>query len=68
MPEFPCSHLLSTHELGQLLDEEMTEAEMDELEQAEAVCRRFMTWNLEETKVSVCTKKRLAEVLARAVN
>ncbi|KAJ7644219.1 DNA mismatch repair protein MutS [Roridomyces roridus] len=41
------SHLISTHELGQLLDEEMTEKEREDLADAEVVCRRFLQWNLE---------------------
>ncbi|CAK5284093.1 unnamed protein product [Mycena citricolor] len=41
------SHLISTHELGQLLDEEMTDAEREDLADAEAVCRRFLEWKLE---------------------
>jgi DNA mismatch repair protein MSH5 len=62
------SHLLSTHELGQLLDEEMTEAEADDLKEAETVCRRFIAWNLEETeKENVCAKANLAVVLGRSV-
>lgn len=40
------SRLISTHELGQLLDEEMLEDEREELAEAEAVCRRFLAWNL----------------------
>ncbi|KZT73910.1 hypothetical protein DAEQUDRAFT_702916 [Daedalea quercina L-15889] len=40
------SQLLATHELGQLLDEEMSDAERRDLEDAEEVCRRFLTWNL----------------------
>ncbi|KAL1682284.1 DNA mismatch repair protein MutS [Schizophyllum commune] len=56
--------LISTHELGQLLDEEMSEKERDELEEAEAVCRRFLAWNLGDddgTEVKV----KLAKVLGR---
>ncbi|KAL1760365.1 DNA mismatch repair protein MutS [Schizophyllum commune] len=58
------SRLISTHELGQLLDEEMSEKERDELEEAEAVCRRFLAWNLGDddgTEVKV----KLAKVLGR---
>ncbi|PCH37347.1 hypothetical protein WOLCODRAFT_167438 [Wolfiporia cocos MD-104 SS10] len=40
------SKLLSTHELGQLLDEEMREDERKDLEDAEDVCRRFLAWDL----------------------
>ena len=42
------SHLLSIHEWGKLLDEEMNEQEHQELAEAEEVCRRFLAWNLEE--------------------
>jgi DNA mismatch repair protein MSH5 len=61
-----CSHLLSTHELGQLLDEEMTEAETDDLKEAEIVCRKFLAWDLDQTeKENVVVKGKLAEVLGR---
>jgi len=40
------SDLLSAHAVGQLLDEGMTPAEQKDLEEAEAVCRRFLQWNL----------------------
>ena len=40
------THLLSTYELGRLHDEEMTDEERLELEEAEAVCRRFLEWDL----------------------
>jgi len=40
------SDLLSTHAIGQLLDEDMTLAEQTDLEDAEAVCRRFLQWDL----------------------
>lgn len=55
------SHLIATHELGQLLDEEMTEKEILDLADAEAVCRRFLAWDLEDGHGDV--KGRLAEVL-----
>lgn len=42
------SELLSRHELGQLLDEDLTDAEKAELEEAEAVCRAFVAWDLDE--------------------
>lgn len=57
------SHLISTHEIGQLLDEEMTESERLDLEDAEAVCRKFSAWNFQEDCGNV--KERLAEVLGR---
>lgn len=50
MPSDQCqchgSHLLSQHEIGQLLDEEMDEQERAELAEAEAVCREFLAWDL----------------------
>lgn len=61
------TQLLSTHSLGKLLDEDMTEAERADLEEAEAVCRRFLAWDFTERdparKGSV--KERLAEVLGK---
>jgi len=46
----------------------MTEAEADDLKEAETVCRRFMAWNLEETeKENVGAKANLAVVLGRSV-
>ncbi|KAJ7761594.1 DNA mismatch repair protein MutS [Mycena maculata] len=58
------SDLISTHELGQLLDEAMTDKEREDLEDAEAVCRRFLQWNLEGDGGGN-VKARLAEVLGR---
>ncbi|KAL1722791.1 DNA mismatch repair protein MutS [Schizophyllum commune] len=56
--------LISTHELGQLLDEEMSEKERDELEEAEAVCRRFLAWNLGDDDGAE-VKGKLVKVLGR---
>ncbi|KAJ6559109.1 DNA mismatch repair protein MutS [Mycena vulgaris] len=58
------SQLISTHELGRLLDEEMTDTERVDLEDAEAVCRKFLQWNLEGDGGGN-VKGRLAEVLGR---
>ncbi|KAJ6508696.1 muts domain V-domain-containing protein [Mycena sanguinolenta] len=58
------SHLISAHELGKLLDEEMTDKEREDLADAEAVCRRFLQWNLEGDGGGN-VKGRLAEVLGR---
>ncbi|KAK0244297.1 muts domain V-domain-containing protein [Armillaria nabsnona] len=55
------SEMISNHELGRLLDEEMTEEERKDLEDAEAVCRRFLAWDLENEHGNV--KMRLAEIL-----
>jgi len=51
------------HEIGQLLDEEMSEEERAELADAEAVCRKFLAWNLDDGADNV--KHRLATVLGR---
>ncbi|KDR82897.1 hypothetical protein GALMADRAFT_220895 [Galerina marginata CBS 339.88] len=62
------TNLLSSHRLNLLLDEKMTDADRSELENAEAVCRRFLSWNLQaegdihEGQV----KKKLREVLGMA--
>ncbi|GAW05700.1 dna mismatch repair protein msh5 [Lentinula edodes] len=55
------SQLLSSYEIGRLLDERMSEKEVLELEEAEAICRRFLGWNLTVDNVGV--KKKLGEVL-----
>lgn len=60
------SHLLSIHELGLLLDEEMTMKEKEELKEAEAVCRRFLVCELDpETEVDGGRKEELSKVLER---
>ncbi|KAI0789758.1 DNA mismatch repair protein MutS [Abortiporus biennis] len=43
------SYLLSMHEWGRLLDEEMTADEREELTQAEEVCRRFLALDFDST-------------------
>ncbi|KAF9019023.1 hypothetical protein BDZ89DRAFT_1103526 [Hymenopellis radicata] len=60
------SEVIANHELGTLLDEEMTDDERHDLEDAEAVCRRFLAWNLEHEDGNV--KKRLAQVLGRPMD
>ena len=62
-----CSHLLSIHELGVLLDEEMTDEEKADLEDAEEVCRRFLAWDLEASRgdVTGIIKEKFAQVLGR---
>lgn len=40
------SDLLSAHAVGELLDENMTPDEQHDLADAEAVCRRFLAWDL----------------------
>ena len=68
------SQLLATHELGQLLDEEMTDDERRDLEDAEEACRRFLAWNLirdedgdgdGDPDLRRDVKRRLAQVLGR---
>lgn len=61
------SHLLSTHDLGQLLDEGMSEAERLELEEAEVICRRFLKWDLkaEADREDDGVKAKLGHVLGR---
>jgi len=59
------SHLLSIHELGQLLDEEMTEDERVELEEAEEVCRKFLAWDLEAGNED--TREEVRETLTKVV-
>ena len=63
------SHLLFIHELGRLLDEEMTEMETNDLKEAEIVCRKFMAWNLEMVVTQDgYPKAKLAEVLGSGAN
>jgi len=67
-PSTRTSQLLSRHELSQLLDEEMTEKEHQELEEAEVVCRRFLAWDLKADEESLAdgeVKRKLAAVLGR---
>ena len=60
------SHLLSIHELGTLLDEEMTEDEKLDLEDAEERCRQFLAWDMEASRGGeVDVKAKLGEVLGR---
>lgn len=64
-----CRQLLSSHEIGQLLDEELTEAEKRDLTEAEQICRKFMAWNLDdpgEENSTAGVKKKLAEVLGNS--
>ncbi|CAL1712854.1 unnamed protein product [Somion occarium] len=61
------SFLLSTRELGQLLDEDMNEGERTELAQAEEVCKRFLAWDLQtEMEGEEDVNEKLAAVLGRA--
>lgn len=64
------SHLVSTHELGRLLDEGMGEVERLDLAEAEVVCRRFLEWDLkaEAEKEDGSVKLKLGYVLGRESN
>ena len=42
------SDLISKHEVVQLMDEEMTGEEVADLAEAEAICKRFLEWDLED--------------------
>jgi len=56
------------HELGRLLDEEMTENERKDLQDAEIVCRRFLAWDLQADEEGIAegeAKRKLAAVLGR---
>lgn len=55
------STLLSSHEIGKLLDEDMLEKEKQELREAEEICRRFLAWDLSDGNEDTMT--RLGEVL-----
>ncbi|TFK28044.1 hypothetical protein FA15DRAFT_107923 [Coprinopsis marcescibilis] len=56
------SELISRHEIVKLLDEEITEKEKRDLRDAEAVCRRFLDWNLDDRE-GVDVKGKLCRVL-----
>ncbi|KAF9267356.1 hypothetical protein L218DRAFT_970816 [Marasmius fiardii PR-910] len=58
------SEMLSNYEITQLLDEEMTENERLDLENAEAICRRFLAWNIQEDDGDD-VKAKLGTVLGR---
>ena len=58
------SELISSHELGQLLDEEMTDQEKRDLEESEEICRRFLQWDL-RADMGIDVKEKLREVLGR---
>ncbi|KAF8442923.1 DNA mismatch repair protein MutS [Boletus edulis BED1] len=61
------SELLAKHELGKLLEENMTDEELLDLQAAEEVARRFLEWDLtsDEAIYQTGVKARLAEVLGR---
>ena len=58
------SALFTAHELEKLLDEDMTEEEARELEEVEAIGRRFLAWDLnDETAMDRPPKDFVAETL-----
>ena len=58
------SALFTAHELEKLLDEDMTEEEARELEEVEAIGRRFLAWDLnDETAMDRPPKEFFAEIL-----
>ncbi|KAI0662083.1 DNA mismatch repair protein MutS [Cubamyces menziesii] len=63
------SELLHKHEICQLLDEDMSDAERRELEEAEEVCRGFLAWDLSSQGRDKCVPIRdtLTEILGRTV-
>ncbi|KAF9468500.1 DNA mismatch repair protein MutS [Collybia nuda] len=61
------SRLISTHELGRLLDEEMSEQERFDLEHAETVCRRFLAWDLDAPDQGGTVKENLKHCLGRTI-
>ena len=59
------SAVLTAHELEKLLDEDMTEEEARELEEAEAIGRKFLAWNLDdEAAMDRPPKEFVAEILS----
>lgn len=60
----PKSALFAAHELEKLLDEDMTEEEARELEEVEAIGRKFLAWDLnDETAMDRPPKEIVAEIL-----
>lgn len=58
----PCySKLLSQHDITQLLDNDMDEAEMEDIRDAEAVCRRLLEWDASADPTG--TRIKLAAIL-----
>ena len=66
-PSLHYRSLLSSHKLNVLLDEKMTDADRSDLEDAEAVCRRFLAWNLkgDDDPSKGYVKMKLGQVLGR---
>ncbi|KAH9480408.1 MutS protein-like protein 5 [Psilocybe cubensis] len=61
------TNLLTTHKLSLLLDEQMSSDERADLEDAEAICRRFLKWDLKSAEEygDGEVKARLGKVLGR---
>ena len=59
------SEMVSKHEIGLLLDEQMTDAEEQDLKEAEVICRNFLSWNLTEDPDGIDVRERLAEILGQ---
>jgi len=58
------SALFAVHELEKLLDEDMTEEEARELEEVEAIGRKFLAWDLsDEAAMDKPPKEFVAEIL-----
>lgn len=62
LPDVVVSNLISKHEIVQLMDEGMTEEEMADLAEAEAICKRFLEWDLED-RTGLDVKAKLKWVL-----
>ncbi|VDC00678.1 unnamed protein product [Peniophora sp. CBMAI 1063] len=63
------SRLLAAREIPQLLDESLTEREVQDMEDAEAICRRFLEWDLtvEQADTVDEVKQMLFKVLGRQI-
>ncbi|KZV73807.1 hypothetical protein PENSPDRAFT_648571 [Peniophora sp. CONT] len=63
------SQLLAAREIPRLLDESLTECEVQDMEDAEAICRRFLEWDLtvEQADSVEEVKQTLFEVLGRQI-
>jgi DNA mismatch repair protein MSH5 len=61
--------LLSAHELPRLLDEAISKEEQLDMNLAEAVCQRFLEWDLRTQEASMGeVRTRLAQVLGRGMD
>jgi hypothetical protein len=71
IPRLPARNLLDAGNLQRLLDEQLSEEQISELEEQEAMVKRFLSWDLDATerqledgKITIeDIKKRIAEVL-----